>query len=116
MRKLATAVLMTLGLAAVALLAADFWQTKKFTDWTDKEVQKILKDSPWARPVEVRLGGGGGGLGEAGGGGGPGGGGGGEASVRLPAVREAGLTKAAVAADAAAVAGWEALKLRRPRP
>lgn len=78
MRKLATAVLMMLGLAAVALLAADFWQTKKFTDWSDKEVQRMLKDSPWARPVEVRLGGGlgMGGMGGRGGRGGRGGGGG----------------------------------------
>jgi len=77
MRKLATAVLATLGLAAVALLAADFWQAKKFTEWTDKEVQKLLRDSPWARPVEVRLEGGGGGTGGGGGRGGRGGRGGG---------------------------------------
>ena len=76
MRKRALAILVMVGLAAVALLAADFWKTKKFTEWTDKEVQKLLKDSPWARPVEVRLGGGGGGMSRGGGGRGARGGGG----------------------------------------
>jgi hypothetical protein len=80
MRKCWLAVLITLGLGAIALTAADFWQSKKFTEWSDKEVQKILRDSPWARPVEVRLEGmGGGGMsgGGRGGRGGRGGGGGG---------------------------------------
>jgi hypothetical protein len=36
-----------------ALLAADFWQTKKFTEWNEKEVQKILSDSPWAAKVSI---------------------------------------------------------------
>jgi hypothetical protein len=61
MRKCWLAVLITLGLGAIALTAADFWQSKKFTEWSDKEVQKILRDSPWARPGEVRLEGMGGG-------------------------------------------------------
>ncbi len=46
------------------LLAADFWQTKKFTEWSDKEVLKILADSPWAEKVSIPrppMGGGGGG-------------------------------------------------------
>lgn len=55
MRKFCLAVLMILGLGAIALSAEDFWQTKKFSQWTPKEVQKMLKDSPWARPVELRL-------------------------------------------------------------
>jgi hypothetical protein len=33
------------------LLAADFWQQKKFTDWNEKEITKLLSDSPWARQV-----------------------------------------------------------------
>ena len=80
--------------ACCALLAADFWQTKKFTEWDEKEVAKILKDSPWSRSFTVetgKSGGGGGkwrgggsnpnrgmgGSGGAGGGGGRGGRGGG---------------------------------------
>jgi hypothetical protein len=37
------------------LEAADFWEKKKFSQWSPKEVQKILRDSPWARPVQVHL-------------------------------------------------------------
>jgi hypothetical protein len=75
--------LMTLLLvAASTLLAADFWTSKKFTEWSGKEVQQMTNNSPWAQMVNVPLGGGGGGagLGAEGGGGkkrGKGGGGGG---------------------------------------
>jgi hypothetical protein len=47
-----------LGLA-ICIWAADFWQTKPYTDWTDKEAQKIETSSPWAKQVPVALGGGG---------------------------------------------------------
>lgn len=57
-------------------LAAEFWERKEFTEWTDKEIRKILTDSPWARTVELALA-----MPSAGEGGGrmrmPGGGGGG---------------------------------------
>ena len=72
-----------LFLCALCVLAADFWNTKPFTDWNDKEVQKILTDSPWVGKVTMSGGGpppavsgGGGGGGGAGGGGGGGRGGG----------------------------------------
>jgi hypothetical protein len=61
---------------AVALWAADFWQTKPFTDWDQKEAQKVLTDSPWAKKLSISLPGnpqstgkGGGGRGGRGGGG-----------------------------------------------
>ena len=72
----------TLGLcilAGAAIAAADFWDEKAFTTWSDKEVEKMLSDSPWARTFTIAIraplrgGGGDGGLG--GGGGGRGGGG-----------------------------------------
>jgi hypothetical protein len=73
MRKLSASVF----LCTLSLWAADFW-TKPYTDWTDKEVQKIGNSSPWAREFSVALGGGGGapggGSGRRGGGGGGGGG------------------------------------------
>lgn len=47
--------------ACCALWAADFWQTKKFTEWDEKEVKKILQDSPWCRTFTVEVKGGGGG-------------------------------------------------------
>ena len=33
---------------AVALSAAAFWEEKPFTQWSEKDVEKILTDSPWA--------------------------------------------------------------------
>ncbi|MFB3828307.1 MAG: hypothetical protein ACE15B_16180 [Bryobacteraceae bacterium] len=46
--------------AVVPLAAADFWEEKKFHEWSDKQVKRMLEDSPWARPVAVRAEGGGG--------------------------------------------------------
>ena len=76
-------------LASAALLAADFWEDKDFTTWSDKQVEKMLTDSPWSRKVSIRIPntllarrvgglsggrvGSGGGVGRAGGGGGAGG-------------------------------------------
>ena len=57
----------TLGVwivACAALAAADFWEEKDFTAWSDKEVEKMLTDSPWSRNLTVAL------RGPAGGGGG----------------------------------------------
>ncbi len=34
--------------AVVGLAAAGVWDTKPFTEWTDKETQEVLTDSPWA--------------------------------------------------------------------
>jgi hypothetical protein len=34
-------------------LSADFWETRSFTDWSDKELQKLTSDSPWSRRVAV---------------------------------------------------------------
>jgi hypothetical protein len=74
-------------LCALCMWAADFWTTKPFTEWNEKEVAKILSDSPWVGKVSVSAPGGGGfggGGGRGGGGGGRGGGrgaGGGDAST-----------------------------------
>lgn len=40
---------------AVSTWAADFWQVKPFTDWSDKDVQKMLTHSPWARSIGVSM-------------------------------------------------------------
>ena len=48
----------TLGLWIVvgaALAAADFWNEKDFTTWSDKEVEKMLSDSPWSRRVTIAI-------------------------------------------------------------
>jgi hypothetical protein len=62
--------------ASALLVAADFWEKKKFPDWSEKEAQKIMKDSPWAKPVEFGPPSGPGLSGSPGGRGGRGGGGG----------------------------------------
>lgn len=57
--------------AGAALLMAEFWDDRAFTEWNDKQVQRILEDSPWAQSTPVTLkgeardgsGGGGGGRG-----------------------------------------------------
>jgi hypothetical protein len=49
-----------LGLA-VSVCAADFWLTKPYTDWSDKDIQKLETNSPWSKQVPLSLGGAGGG-------------------------------------------------------
>lgn len=85
-RKVAAAMLCGLWLACAAF-AANFWQKKKYTEWTDEDIRKLMSDSPWAKTVTVALkgfggppavlpmGGGGGGGARRGGGGGGGAGG-----------------------------------------
>src|SRR5688572_8145095 len=31
----------------------DFWETKPYPEWTDKEVDRLLKNSPWSKAVTV---------------------------------------------------------------
>lgn len=66
---------------AVSLWAADSWQAKLFTDWNDKEVQRISENSPWAKQFSIALGGGGAGGGKSGKGGKGGGGSGGGSTL-----------------------------------
>jgi len=54
------ALALSLGLFTYSLLAADFWQAKLFTDWSDKEVTRIMETSPWAKQIAISMGGGGG--------------------------------------------------------
>ncbi len=76
MKKACLSVLVALLFGAATLIGAEFWEKKKYPEWTEKEVRKMLSDSPWARPVEIRLDamgagrGGGGARGRRGGGGG----------------------------------------------
>jgi hypothetical protein len=77
MKKFTVLLFVFLFMGVAALWAADFWQTKPFTSWDQKEAQKLLLDSPWARRVSISLpggpqnGGGGGGGKRGGRGGGP---------------------------------------------
>ena len=38
---------------AVSLFAEDFWRQKPYTQWSQKEVDQILKDSPWAAEITI---------------------------------------------------------------
>jgi len=50
MKRLTTWVLLLLGFS-VLLWAGDkdFWKSKPYTEWTEKEVEKMLTDSPWVK-------------------------------------------------------------------
>jgi hypothetical protein len=51
--------LLWLGLAwigaSAVLLAAGFWDKKDFMEWSDKEVARIMKDSPWSRETSIAV-------------------------------------------------------------
>lgn len=56
----------------VSLWAADVWESKPFSQWGDKDLQKIATDSPWSHIVSVSgFPGGGGGSDRGGDSGGP---------------------------------------------
>ena len=40
-------------MGASTLVGADFWEKKKFSEWSPKEVAKMLSDSPWAKGFSV---------------------------------------------------------------
>jgi hypothetical protein len=42
-------------LAATLIMAGDFWKQKKYSAWSDKDVQKMLTDSPWAQETFVHM-------------------------------------------------------------
>ena len=47
-------------LAGAAVFASDAWKDKPFESWDQKDVDKILNDSPWAKKVQFGSNGGGG--------------------------------------------------------
>lgn len=63
-------IVLLVGVTATTLYGADFWEKKKFSEWNDKEVRRMLTDSPWAHAYELMSGGG---FPSSGGGGGRGG-------------------------------------------
>ena len=42
-----------LALTCAVLSAAEVWDTKPYAQWTDKEVDKVLTDSPWAGKASI---------------------------------------------------------------
>jgi len=50
MKRLTICVLLLLGFSVILWAGAkDFWQSKPYTEWTEKEVEKMLTDSPWVQ-------------------------------------------------------------------
>lgn len=77
---------------ALCLSAADFWQSKPSTEWSEKDLQKMMTNSPWAKSFTVSIAGPGGASDPGapqpiseGGGRGRGGGGGGRGGAAAPA-------------------------------
>jgi hypothetical protein len=54
-RSPATLVSAALFLSPLTLCAADVWVAKPYTAWSDKDIRKIMTDSPWSRSVSVIL-------------------------------------------------------------
>ena len=48
-----SALLLTLGLAAEAAFAAEFWDQKQPADWTHDEVERLLTKSPWTKDASI---------------------------------------------------------------
>ena len=34
----------------------DFWDTKPYSEWNDREVEKLLMNSPWSKSVSLSMG------------------------------------------------------------
>ena len=45
-----------LGAICVYAEKKEFWESKPYTEWTEKEVDKLLKDSPWAKTIPLSTG------------------------------------------------------------
>lgn len=54
MRKVLACAVAILLLSAVAVVAAEFWEKKSYTAWSEKECRKLLTDSPWASRHTLR--------------------------------------------------------------
>jgi hypothetical protein len=47
------AVLGAISIGSAGVIAADFWDSKPFAEWSDKDLQRMLTDSPWSHQVSV---------------------------------------------------------------
>ncbi len=56
-RNVLVALVVAFGVVVIALGGQKFWEKTEFTDWSKKQINQMLSKSPWARSVNVRLGG-----------------------------------------------------------
>ncbi|MBN2244126.1 MAG: hypothetical protein JW793_15680 [Acidobacteria bacterium] len=54
MKRICRFLIVCMAFTACLLYAADFWEKKEFSQWSEDEVSKILKDSPWARRTYIK--------------------------------------------------------------
>lgn len=52
--KRAAAVIILLAFAVALALAANFWEAKPYTQWNNREANRILSESPWAHTFVLR--------------------------------------------------------------
>src|ERR1700688_1948884 len=45
--------MLTLGLTASLLLAADYWTAGRSGQWSEREIRELVTDSPWAKEANV---------------------------------------------------------------
>lgn len=53
-KRLTTISLVTLLSVIAAAQSKDFWQTKDYKQWTEKECKKLLENSPWASEYSLK--------------------------------------------------------------
>jgi hypothetical protein len=53
MRKIIFGSLALIILATLAWASGDPWKSKPFAQWDEKDLRKILSDSPWSKVVQV---------------------------------------------------------------
>jgi hypothetical protein len=53
MRKAILAISAVLVVAALVFAGGDPWKTKPYQQWDDKDVKRILEDSPWSKVIQV---------------------------------------------------------------
>jgi hypothetical protein len=55
MLKRVAGILAAIVLVAAAACASDAWKDKDYTSWDEKDVQKILQDSPWSHKIQYGM-------------------------------------------------------------
>lgn len=53
MRKLILGSLAVFIIASIAWAAGDPWKSKPYAQWDEKDIRKILSDSPWSKAIQV---------------------------------------------------------------
>lgn len=55
MRKVVAGGVAVLAIAILALAGGDPWKSKPYQQWDDKDLRRIMNDSPWAKVIQVTV-------------------------------------------------------------